>query len=259
MEIASLAPAVEPIFWKHVNQDIPHYFFFAFDWKYNRETTEILLALTEDRIDGMMLLYRQSIVQLRGSREAVRALLNKLSLEKVELQAPIEHKREVLKKYKPILKQSHEMMLMTLQRGEQKPQPEHSVVNLNVSDAENIAAIMNKGDPEFWGAITSQNITEGIGKGVNWLGVKLNGELVSMGSARLTEWAGHIGIVATREGRRNRGYATSVVSELVKRIFEKLSLAMIYVLVENSPAVRAYEKVGFKSYRTYFFVRGEKR
>lgn len=258
MQIEPLTPSLEPVFWKHVNQDIPHYFFFAFDWKYNRDTTEILLALDEDRIDGMMLIYRQSIVQLRGSLDAVRALLNKLSLEKVELQAPIEHRREVLKKYKPIPKQSHEMMLMTLQRGGQKLQTKRPLVKLSVSDAQDIAAMMNKADPEFWGTTTSQNIVEGIQKGVSWLGVKIDGELAAIGSARFTDWAGHIGIVATQEAHRNRGYATSIVSELVKRILEKLPLAMIYVLVNNPPAVRAYEKVGFRPYKKYFFIRGEK-
>jgi predicted GNAT family acetyltransferase len=65
-------------------------------------------------------------------------------------------------------------------------------------------------------------------------------------------------VVATHENHRNRGYATSIVSELVKRILEKLSTAMIYVLSDNMPAIRVYEKVGFKRYITYFFMRGER-
>ncbi len=39
---------------------------------------------------------------------------------------------------------------------------------------------------------------------------------------------------------------------------EKQSFAMIYVDSNNQPAIRAYKKVGFKTYRTYFFVKGEK-
>jgi len=41
MEIVSLGRALELKFWDHVKQDIPHYYFFAFDWKYNRDDTEI--------------------------------------------------------------------------------------------------------------------------------------------------------------------------------------------------------------------------
>lgn len=256
MEIVSLEQALEPFFWKHVNQDIPHYYFFAFDWKYNRDATKILLALEENRIAGMMLVYRQSIVQLRGSCEAVKVLLERLDLEKVELQAPEQHKRYILDIYKPT--RSHQMMLMTLGKGEERLHEKFPTVELDISDAERVAVIMRDADPEYWRDRTGQQIVESMKQGVIWLGVKVNRELVSLGSARLTEWAGLIGVVATHEDHRNKGYATSIASELVKQITEKLSIAMIYVLSDNPPAIRVYKKVGFKPYRTYFFMRGEK-
>jgi len=257
MKIVSLEPAYEPIFWEHVNQDIPYYYFFAFDWKYNRNETKILLALEGNRIDGMMLVYRQDIVQLRGSCEAVKTLLKRLDLEKVELQALDQHKPYILEKYKPSA--AHEMMLMLLRKGEEKLHLKHPIIKLHASDAEQIVTIMKNADPEFWGTLTSQNIIDGINRGVNWLGIKIDGKLVSIGNARLTEWGGLIGVAATSKAHRNKGYATSIVSELVKQILEKLPIAMIYVLSDNPPAIRAYEKVGFKHYKTFFFMRGEKR
>lgn len=256
MEIVPLEPTLEPIFWEYVNKDIPHYYFFAFDWKCNRDETKILLALEGKRIDGMMVVYRQSIVQLRGSCEAVKALLERLDLEKVELQALEQHKRYILERYKPTW--SHQMMLMTLGKGEERLHKKFPTVGLDISDAERVAVIMKAADPEYWGDRTGQQIVESMKQGVIWLGVKVNRELVSLGSARLTEWAGLIGVVATHEDHRNKGYATSIASELVKQITEKLSIAMIYVLSDNPPAIRVYEKVGFKPYRTYFFMRGEK-
>lgn len=91
MKITFLEHSLEPIFWKYVNRNLPHFYFLAFDWKYNRDKTEIMLALEGKSIKGMMLIYRQYIVQLRGNKEAVKALLEKLNLEKVELQAPRQH------------------------------------------------------------------------------------------------------------------------------------------------------------------------
>jgi predicted GNAT family acetyltransferase len=257
MKIVYLEEAYEPAFWEHVTQDIPYYYFFAFDWKYNRNDTEILLALNGKQIDGMMLIYRREVVQLRGSCDAAKALLERLDLEKVELQALDQHKQYILRKYKPTT--THEMMLMLLYKEEEKLHVEHSSINLHTSDAEHIAAIMSNADPEFWGTLTSQNIIDAMNRGVNWMGIKVNEELVSIGSARLTEWGGLIGAAATRKEHRNRGYATSVVSGLVNQILEKLPLAMIYVLSDNLPAIQAYEKVGFKHYKTYFFMRGDKR
>jgi len=257
MRIVPLEPALESIFWEHVNQDIPYYYFFAFDWKYNKNETKILLALEGNSINGMMLIYRQNIVQIRGSQEAAKALLEKLDLEKVELQALEQHKPYILERYKPTA--AHEMMLMVLRKGGERLHLKHPIVRLDASEAEQIGTIMKCADPEFWGTTTSQSIVEGMNRGANWFGIKVDRELVSIGSARLTEWGGHIGVVATHEAHRNKGYATSIVSELVKRILERLPIAMIYVLSDNPPAIRAYEKVGFKHYKTYFFMRGEKR
>lgn len=255
MKIVSLEPALEPIFWEYVKQDIPHHYFFAFDWKYNKDETRILLALEEQRIDGMMLIYRESIVQLRGSLEAIEALLEKLDLEKVELQAPEQQKQYILHKYEPTW--SHQLILMVLHKGEEKLHANHPTVKLATFDAEQIATIMRDADPEYWGTTTRQGILEGM-NGLNWLGIKVNGEVVSIGSTRSTEWAGLIGVVATIGAHRNKGYATSIVSEMVKQILEKQSIALIYVLSDNLPAIRVYSKVGFKPYRTYFFMRGER-
>jgi predicted GNAT family acetyltransferase len=257
MKIVSLEPALEPIFWRHVKRDLPHYYFFAFDWKYNRDKTKIMLALEENRIKGMMLVYSQYVAQFRGSKEAVKALLEKLDLEKVELQALRKHKPLILAKYKPLA--THELMLMTLRKGEEKSQVKHPIINLDESEAEKIATIMKEADPEFWGTTTSQRIIEGINSGEHWVGIKVNKELVSIGSARLTEWGGLIGIIATQKMHRNKGYATSIVSELAKRILEKQSIAMIFVRSDNLPAVKAYSKVGFKPHRKYFFIRSGQR
>jgi predicted GNAT family acetyltransferase len=256
MEIVPLNPAFEPVFWKHVNQDIPHYFFFALDWKNSRDETDILLAVTGRRIDGMMLVYKERIVQFRGKREAARVLLEHLTLEQVELQAPKEHKQYILEKYEPTW--SHELMLMILHKGEEKLHASHPIVKLDASDAEQIAAIMNKADPEFWGETTTDQVAESMSS-TNWVGIKLKGELASICRTRLTDRVGHIVTVATREAHRNKGYATSLVSHAVNSILNKKSTAIIYVLNDNQPAIRTYKKAGFKPYKTYYFIKGKKR
>ena len=260
MEVVSLNTDFEPVFWQNVNQDILHNFFFAFDWKFNRGKTKIFLALKQKRIDGMMLIYGQSIVQLRGNHEAARILLEHLDLEKVDLQAPKEHKQCVLEKYEPTW--SHDLMLMVLHKGEEKLQTTHPIVKLDASDADQIAAIMRKADPEFWNEITADQIIEGK-NGVKCFGIKVNGELVSVGRTRLTKGidhgVGHIVTVATHEAHRNKGYATSIVSHSVRLIMDKMPVAVIYVLSDNPSAIKVYTKVGFEPYKTYFFVRGIRR
>ncbi|NIR17771.1 MAG: hypothetical protein GWN86_29265, partial [Desulfobacterales bacterium] len=97
---------------------------------------------------------------------------------------------------------------------------------LDASDATEIAARMREADPEYWGQATSEQIADGMSKGANWFGIKVNEELVSIGMSRVTQWAGLIGVVATQEECRKRGYATSIVSELTRQILKERSLAM---------------------------------
>jgi ribosomal protein S18 acetylase RimI-like enzyme len=256
MEVISLNQPLESRFWKHVNRDIPHYFFFALDWKHSRKETKILLALKKKRIDGMMLIFNDRFVQLRGSIESVNALLKKLDLEKVELQALWPHRHKIIEKYKSAW--SHELMLMTLKKGEERLYMTHPIVTLEESDAEQIAEMITRVNPESWGDITTDAIVEGMSNTI-WIGIKMQDELVSIGRMRLAENVGHIPTVATHEAYRNKGYATSIVSHLVKMIFKETPLAILYVLSDNPSAIRVYKKVGFKPYRKYFFMKGEKR
>lgn len=257
MEIVPLDAALEPLFWEYVNQDILHYFFFVLDWTQDRDQTTILLALEENQIEGMMIIYMKYIVQLRGSPKAAKALLKNLNLKTVELQAQELHKPYILELFTPII--SSEMTLLTLKKDQEKLQINHPVIDLTASDAVQIASLIKDADPDFWGTITSEEITKGMNQEI-WLGIKVKGHLVSIGRAYITKWAGVIAVIATRKSHQNKGYATSIVSELVKHLFEKQSVVLLHVAHDefSPPALRIYTKVGFTPYRDYFFMRGDR-
>ncbi|MEM4404384.1 MAG: GNAT family N-acetyltransferase [Nitrososphaerota archaeon] len=257
MEVAPLDQKLETIFWEYIGRDIPHHYFFAYDWRYEKGSTRIFLALKGGRVDGAMLIYGENIVQLRGSSEAAKALLERLELDKATFTCEEQHKPHVLEKYKS--EWIREIILMLLRRGEEKIHVSHPVVSLNEIDAERIAAILREVKPEHWGEITGRQVIEGMSRGTFWKGIRVGGEIVSVASSRITEWLGLIGIVATLEPHRNRGYATSVVSEMVKEILEKQENVILHVLGDNSPAIRVYGKIGFKPYRKYVYIKGERK
>jgi GNAT superfamily N-acetyltransferase len=252
VEIVSVADGHEQMFWNYVNRDPIDHYFFILDWTQRREQTKIFLAVEGKEVLGSLLVFADYIVQFRGSREAVQKLLEYANLEKVELQAPPDCEDIVCQKYKPRIRQ--EMVLMRLNRGEEYVRLSETPVRLNVGDAEEVAALMRRCDPEWWGEITSERLKERW-QNVLWLGIKQEGKLVSVGNTRFVDLASNVGVVATDEHYRSRGYATSIVSALVREILKRSPIALIHVIADNVPAVRAYTKVGFRPYRTYVSIR----
>ena len=257
MRVLPLDSRLEQLFWDHVNRDVPDYFFFILDMRKDRASTKIWLAPNnQDRIDGMMMIYGDRIVQMRGSIDAGKHLLGKLGLEKVRIQAPMEHEPLILSKYRNIKKAS-EIILMTLPKGEEKLQAKHAAVRLSAGDAGEVADLMRRASPDWWGETTEERVAKRIEERL-WLGVRVDGKLVSFAGATVEALGSNIAPVVTREGYRNRGYATSVVSALVEQVLLKSGLLLIHVESENRPAMRVYTKVGFKPYKRYFLANAER-
>jgi ribosomal protein S18 acetylase RimI-like enzyme len=256
MRVLPFDSRLEPLFWEHVYLDIPHHYFFILDMKHDRPSTKILLTLDEnDRIEGMMLIYRERIVQLRGSAEAAEALLARLDIQQAEIQGLETHRAPILSKFGKV-NRTTDLLLMRLRSGEATLRVGHPVEQLSAADAEDIAALMRHGDPELWSEVSAQRIAERMADRL-WLGIKINCRLVSIGGAIVDDWGSNISTVVTQKAYRSKGYAPCVVSALVEQILRQTSLVLIHVERDNAPAVRAYTKVGFKPYRRYFVARAE--
>lgn len=256
IQIVELDDDTESMFWQHVEKDPLEYYFFIMDWKYEREHTRILIALDDGRVKGMMVIFKDSIVQVRGDRDAVEVLLDNVHLPDVEMMAPMESKDMVLKRFDPGIK--NEMLLMCVNRGGENILKPHEPCELGPEDAEQIARIMREAYPDWWGQRTTESIRKAMKKKL-WMGYKVGEEVVALGNAFLEETASIIGVVATDENHRNRGYATTVISGLLEKIFEKHELAIIHVLNDNYPAIHTYEKVGFRPYKNYLLIKNATR
>jgi predicted GNAT family acetyltransferase len=255
MDVVSIAEGYEQTFFNLVNHDPLDYYFFILDWKERREQTRICLALDKGKIEGALLLYADYIAQLRGNRNAVKALLEYVNFEKAELQAPLDCEDLIRTKFTPDVKQT--MVLMHLNRGEENIQITTPPTRLNADDAEDVAALMRRCDQEWWGEVTAEAQQKSL-ENAYWLGIKQDNKLVSVGSTRFVDFASNIHVIATDETYRNRGYATSIVSALIKEIFKTSPIALIHVIADNTPAVCAYSKVGYKPYKQYLSIRGNK-
>ncbi len=254
--IVDLDDDSEGMFWQHVNKDPLNYHWFIVDWKFSKDDTKILMTIADDEIVGMMVVFKDSIVQVRGGREAVKVLLDQLDQEEIEMMAPMDCEDLVLERYDPRIR--NEMFLMYLEKGEEIIQREHEPVELSMDDAEQISEIMVESYPDWWAHMTPEKVKENMGDRF-WLGIKVDEEILSFGNTRFIDFGSNIGVVATHKEHMNRGYATSVVSALVEEILKRSDRAMIHVLKDNHPAIRTYSKVGFKPFKSYSLVKKAKR
>jgi len=255
LKVVSLGEVYEQDFWKHVNRDAYDHYFFILDLKQRRSQTQVFLALEDKKIEGLMLVYAGHVVQLRGNREAMKLLFDRVDLEQIELQAPLDCEDIVLGKYKPSFR--FEIVLMCLRRGEENIQMKYAPVRLGIEEAEDVVNVLREADPEVWGDLDTEK-QKASWKDAVLFGIKRQGKLVSVGLARLVDFASNVSVMATDERFRNMGFATSIVSALVQEILKNSPVALIHVRKDNAPAVRVYSKVGFKPYKHYLMMKGSR-
>lgn len=257
MELVSLTADWEAAFWEHINRDILHYFYFAYDWTTHREKTRITLAVEANRIHGLLLIYDDRAVQLRGSCDAVRLLLDTVDLETVDLTSAPHHQPLVLSRYTPTTRCTH-MAVLRIDEGQETPSIHHPISALTSADVEAIAAVLREADPDHWGDRTGRHVAEYMNT-TRFVGVHRDGQLTSICGYFSSLWAGVVGVVATRPRYQNRGYATSIVSYAITQLLSNHATALIYVRTDNPAALHVYQRVGFSSYRTYFIMTGHKK
>lgn len=66
---------------------------------------------------------------------------------------------------------------------------------------------------------------------------------------------GQIGGVYTSESNRGKGYCKALVAELCRRIHSLGKIPTLMVRKDNSPAIRAYQALGFTCYDEYLIVK----
>ncbi len=252
MRVVAVDESLEKRFLDYVTRDVVDFYFFIFDWRWNRDQTKVFLAMEGDSIRGLLLIYDDHILQFRGDHAAVKLLMESVDLKDVELSAPLDCEDLVLTKWAPRVK--HRMDVMSVEKGNEKVQISTLPEKAARADAAQIAELLRTCDPEWWGEMTEEGISRGMETAL-WYVIKKEGSVVSAGMGRALDFGGCVGVAATKNGYRDRGFATSIVSVLVREMLKEAKIALIYVLSDNGPAIRAYSKVGYKRYKTYLQAR----
>jgi GNAT superfamily N-acetyltransferase len=224
-----------------IDADPYGYYWHDVDWKHARDRTRISLAMEGDHSVASLLSWSGQVLQLRGSLAGAHFLLDGMDLSGMEIGTSLEL-AHVLDGWPAI--ERFRVDMLALPRGEEQLKSKVPTVDLHDGDALRASQILRSCDPG-WARFSEDAVKASMKENI-WIGVKEGEELAAVGSASLTGEMRNIGIIATDARFRGRGYATSMVSEFVKRIHHEVLVALIHVKTGNTPAERAYYGVGFK-------------
>ncbi len=248
MKIIPLDSATESIFWRYVEDRLHEYFFFIMDYKQYPNITKILIAIDDvGKIQGLLLNYKDKIIQIRGNNEAVKNLASQVDMSSMDITVLNSQKELLSSKHKEHKKEVR-VNRMVIHSGEKLIINEFVSEILEESDREEIASLFRKADPVFWGHVQAKDIE--FSENHICFGIKRENRIVSFAQLWFGDEIGIIPTVATDPEFQNRGFAISLVSRSVQELFKhiKIKQCLIHVRADNAPAVHTYKKVGFKDF-----------
>lgn len=255
MHLALLTDEYMASYWEIVKQDYVDYYFFIYDVLEQPDRTKVWLALEREEIVGLMLVYNNSLVQLRGGPEAVGFLLSSLNLETVDVAVPADCEDMVLAKF-PVYKTKENMTIMKLEKGKENLNVKVEPERLTEKDADELARLMRETYPLMWSEMTCEKVKVLTSpKDAVLLGIRVEKRLVAFGTGVLTSPVGFVNWLGTLEKFRHQNYCSSIISALVREGLKAADCMAIHVLDNNAAALSVYMRIGFKPYKSYVMLR----
>jgi len=230
---------------------LPVSFFVLYDVLEEPQNIDALVATERGHVEGVSLTYRERSLVMLGSRRAANSLAAELSnLGAVVVICDTEC-LPPLRRWFRLTSAPTRMQNMAVEKGRQALSLRHAVKELDVDDADEFIRLTQS-------VITHSEFDESLSKGNTvYAGIRVGGRLVSVGRSLILKGTGGILLsIKTDEPFRNRGYGTSLVSYLTKRVLEEGRFSTLLVGEDNLPAIRVYEKTGYVRRSTVFICRG---
>lgn len=245
-----VTPDNEAFFYDYIKNNFTEYFFFHVDYAQYPESTEIYMALdNKEKIQGMILIWKNRRIQLRGSIVSLEFLLNERNFNPISVTGFNNHK-EMIAKFFPDYRKEIALYRMGLKKGDQKDFEKFQFKGLSESHREQITSLMRIADPIYWGSNEPEDIM--IDENNIWYGIVEKKELISIVDIWKYQGIGLITIVGTHPDYWNQGYASSLISSTLKDLFREREQCFIIVRVANAPAIHTYKKLGFSICNTHY-------
>jgi RimJ/RimL family protein N-acetyltransferase len=226
--------------------DVIRHVFAIYDLRHDPNHTIMHAAFENGNLKGYILIYMAlqfPSVILECEKALARQLMEYAPENRFIIHAAVETLPIIKGKFKDAKYYVENWMLV--KRGEANFFKSDFVRRLrSKNDAYKLFSLLSSREDRRAG--TLQSSLELIGKMPTY-GVFINNELVSYASSflQLPEvWM--IGGVYTHPNQRNKGYATLATSAVTEEALENAESAALFVRSDNYPAIRVYEKIGYR-------------
>ncbi len=258
VEIIELEDREDKRFWDYVLRDVPYNFFFILDLKQYPEESRFFMALENDCIVGLCLIWKNHVAHVRGKNEdVVKTLFTAIPKEIPVKQINFEYRyKALLKTLIPNPKHEISMHRMTLNKEKILPRfpldKPFTQRKLTEKDAPLIVKLLAKAAPKFWGNIKASAFT--FDENNIYTGLFDGQKLISYTLVWIGEDAAIIATAATHPKYQNQGLATYLINESIHTMMNHTDIAIIHVVTDNEPALKVYSKVGYEVYATFVMV-----
>ncbi len=243
-KITSLNENNEQKFMVSIRKNKLLHIFTLFDLKNARDKTEIWIA-SKNKRNGYLIQFDKKIIHTHGDSGCLPRLLKKIDAHEAKFAIEPEHLAQVEKLY--VATQASDAaslgnittyLIMNVRTQDFNPSITHQVTKVTSDDLDDIFRDLG----EEYGKKVQQAQNSGVAFGVRvekrWVSVAVVPEII--------EEIGFIRGVYTDPAFRGKRFSISTMSALVKELFRLRVKPGLWVADDNAPAVRAYEKLGFK-------------
>jgi len=220
--------------------------FADFDLRHDKEHTTAYVLFRERGLDGYILTYTRadvtSVILETDRAETAQKLIKHAPKDHFIMHAPPDLWKIVVNKYPQAKRYIENWMLV--KKGEANYFTSTLVRRLTKEDAMQISILLQT---------RTERPKKTLEDYVEWLarmkmyGVFINGRLASYaGSFLQTPEIWMIGGVYTHPELRNNGYSTLATSAITEESLRNAMAAALFVRSDNFPAMRVYEKIGYR-------------
>ena len=227
----------------YLRQDIPLNGLPLYDLTKAWDVSEWFIARDNDKLAGCLIIYTGGRGMFsfitRGNKEAVEELVSSMPYPSIFAIIPTDH-RTIVEKHYGFLSQG-EFLLMGVEEPRCHMPQLHKTQQLTSTNLDEVDSFFRSTTAGAWNPAQID-----IGP---FFGIRENNKLVSVcgtiGVYEASPGASVIGNLVTLPAYQNRGYGTSVLCAVIRKLFLKYQYVTLMVDSGNQGAIRIYERLGF--------------